>query len=184
MFSDPFTYPAMGPPERGWAEWAALPQGRWEEAPARGGRKPLGFGSEHHACGGVSRRGDSARSPGALPCRWLADARGRVVSAWRGPQAARGAGRVAFCFVSVMARPLTTRAGWVVVQEHPPRQLPELWPPCPCGSPRRVPGKCECQPPPTAHTQVLRDAAGKGAAPHPPGQGLLLTGLTLLPRSR
>lgn len=35
----------------------------------------------------------------------------------------------------------------------------------------------------SAHVWVLRDGAGEGAAPHPPGQDLLLTGLTLMPRS-
>lgn len=53
MFSDPFTCPVMSPPERGWAELAALAQGRWEEAPARGSRPLPGFGSEQCACGGV-----------------------------------------------------------------------------------------------------------------------------------
>lgn len=55
MFSDPFTCPVMSPPERGWAELAALAQGRWEEAeaPACGSRPLPGFGSEQCACDGV-----------------------------------------------------------------------------------------------------------------------------------
>lgn len=50
----------------------------------------------------------------------------RVVCGEEGP------GRVAFCSVSVMGRPLTTCAGPVAVQEHSPRLLPELWPSYPC----------------------------------------------------
>lgn len=45
MFSDPFTCPVTSPLEQGWAELAALPQGRWEEARAHGSKQLLGFGS-------------------------------------------------------------------------------------------------------------------------------------------
>lgn len=49
------------------------------------------------------------------------------VGRWQG-----GASKVTFCFISVMTRLLTTCAGLVGVQGHLPRQLPELWPSCPC----------------------------------------------------
>lgn len=65
----------------------------------------------------------------------------------------------------------------VAVQEHPPRQLPEKGKRClaclgvsPCdGS--------------SAFAWLLQDRAGEKAAPHPSGQGLLLTDLTLTLRS-
>lgn len=70
------------------------------------------------------------------------------VGRWRG----RGS-KVAFCFISVTMRGLTTRAGRVAVQGHPPEQLPELWPSCPCWQPRKGAWHVQvlsCWPPPMA----------------------------------
>lgn len=70
------------------------------------------------------------------------------VGRWRG----RGS-KVAFCFISVTMTGLTTRAGRVAVQGHPPEQLPELWPSCPCWQPRKGAWHVQvlsCWPPPMA----------------------------------
>lgn len=53
MFYNPFSCPLMGPLEWGEAELAALPRGRWEEAPALRSRQLPGFGSEQCACDGI-----------------------------------------------------------------------------------------------------------------------------------
>lgn len=93
------------------------------------------------------------------------------VARWQG-----GAGKVSFCLISVMMRPLTMRAGPGGVQGHPPRQLPELWLSCPCRQPGKGAwhvGVLSHQPPPMA-AQPSRGSCGMEQArgPHltPPGR--------------